>query len=80
MVGLRIAAALVCAVLVSPAAGLAEGTGQQSTSTADHTAFDSLKGPFTSGPAVTAACIACHTEADDQVMHSIHFTWDYQNP
>ncbi len=51
------------------------GTG----STADHSKFDILKREFTSGPEVTAACLTCHTEADDQVMHSIHFQWKFDN-
>ncbi len=52
------------------------GTG----STADHTKFPILQREFTSGPEVTAACLTCHTEADDQMMHSIHFKWEFDNP
>ncbi|WP_168733019.1 tetrathionate reductase family octaheme c-type cytochrome [Aliigemmobacter aestuarii] len=48
-------------------------------STADHSKFEVLKGPFASGPEVTKACLSCHTEADDQVMHSIHWSWSYDN-
>ena len=51
------------------------GTG----STADHTQFPILQREFTSGPEVTAACLTCHTEADDQMMHSIHFKWEFDN-
>lgn len=47
--------------------------------TADHAKFDILKGPFTSGPEVTAACLSCHTEASNQVMHSVHWSWSYEN-
>ncbi|SIS52471.1 tetrathionate reductase family octaheme c-type cytochrome [Phaeovulum vinaykumarii] len=49
-------------------------------STADHAKFKELQGPFASGPEVTAACLSCHTEAGDQVMHSLHWTWDYTHP
>ena len=49
-------------------------------STADHTKFDILKKAFASGPEVTAACLSCHTEADNQVMHSIHYQWTFDNP
>lgn len=49
-------------------------------STADHTKFERLKGPFASGPEVTAACLSCHTEAGTQVMHSVHWSWDYTHP
>lgn len=48
-------------------------------STADHSKFEILQKPFESGPAVTQACISCHTEADDQAMHSIHFQWSFEN-
>ncbi|MCE5972308.1 tetrathionate reductase family octaheme c-type cytochrome [Sinirhodobacter sp. WL0062] len=48
--------------------------------TADHTKFEILKGPFASGPEVTAACLSCHTEASNQVMHSVHWKWEYENP
>lgn len=51
--------------------------GLANTTTADHSAFEILQQTFTSGPAVTAACLSCHTEADDQVMHSIHYTWSF---
>ncbi|WP_417269834.1 tetrathionate reductase family octaheme c-type cytochrome [Celeribacter sp.] len=48
-------------------------------STADHSKFKILQKPFASGPEVTEACITCHTEADDQAMHSIHFEWSFEN-
>lgn len=51
-----------------------------SGSTADHSKFPSLQKDFQSGPEVTEACLECHTEADDQFMHSIHFQWDYEHP
>lgn len=50
-----------------------------STATADHSKFEILQQEFKSGPEVTAACLSCHTEADDQVMHSIHFKWEYES-
>jgi octaheme c-type cytochrome (tetrathionate reductase family) len=50
-----------------------------SNSTADHTRFEELKGPFASGPDVTRACLKCHTEAGHQFMHNIHWTWSYKN-
>lgn len=51
-----------------------------SGSTADHSTFEILQKPFASGREVTEACLTCHTEADDQVMHSIHYTWEFENP
>lgn len=49
-------------------------------STADHTKFEILQGPFESGPEVTKACLSCHTEAGRHFMQSIHWTWEYDHP
>jgi len=49
------------------------------TTTADHSEFKVLQQKFTSGPQVTEACMTCHTEADNQIMHAVHFTWDYES-
>lgn len=49
-------------------------------STADHSKFEELAGPFDSGEAVTRACLKCHTEASHQIMQTRHWTWDYANP
>ena len=50
-----------------------------SNSTADHSKFEELQGPFNSGPEVTRACLKCHTEAGHQFMKNIHWTWTYKN-
>lgn len=59
----------------APAAAMADGK-----STADHRKFKILQEPLASGPEVTAACLSCHTEADNQVMHSLHYSWDFDHP
>lgn len=41
--------------------------------TADHSKFKELQKDFQSGPEVTKACLACHTEASKQVMHTQHW-------
>jgi octaheme c-type cytochrome (tetrathionate reductase family) len=57
-----------------------EGTSKPGAhSTADHTKFKALQGPFASGEEVTQACLKCHTEAAKQVMATRHWTWDYVN-
>lgn len=50
------------------------------SSTADHSRFKRLQGPFASGEEVTKACLSCHTQAAQQVMQTRHWTWDYTNP
>ena len=49
-------------------------------STTDHSKLKPLQKAFSSGPEVTEACLKCHNMADHQVMHSLHFTWDYDHP
>lgn len=46
----------------------------QHPSHTDHAAL--ITGPFASGPEVTAACLSCHEDAADQVMHTSHWTWE----
>ena len=58
----------------------AQAPAMSTASTADHSKFKILQQSFASGPEVTAACLSCHTEASDQVMHSLHWTWDYTQP
>ena len=42
-----------------------------------HTDHSSLMdGPFETGSDVTAACLTCHEESADQVMHTTHWTWE----
>ncbi len=53
---------------------------QLSGTTADHSKFEVLRKPFASGPEVTQACLSCHTEASDQVMHTVHWQWEYTQP
>ena len=50
------------------------------TGTADHSKFKELQQDFLSGPEVTKACLACHTEAAKQVMHTQHWKWEFVNP
>ena len=72
-----IMAASSLALAATDAAGGAGGTpiaaaGGKAASTADHSKFKELQGPFKTGPEVTKACLACHNEAGHQVMKSVH--------
>lgn len=53
---------------------------KDSKSTADHGKFKELQQDFKTGPEVTVACLACHTEAAKQVHMSKHWTWEFLNP
>lgn len=69
--------------ILPPQAALAEGgttPEAPDASTADHSKFPSLQGPFESPLEVTQACLECHNQAADQVMQTIHWTWEYQDP
>ena len=37
---------------------------------------DLFEGPFETGQEVTLACLSCHEEAADQVMHTAHWLWE----
>lgn len=71
---------LLTAFLVCVAAHTAVAQMQESATTADHSKFEVLKGPFVSGPDVTKACLTCHTEASKQVHQSIHWRWEFEHP
>jgi len=58
----------------SPLAVSAQSVAQGST--ADHSKFEMLQGPFATGPEVTAACLTCHTEAAQHIMQTTHWTWE----
>ncbi len=49
-------------------------------STADHAKFKELDRVFDSGPEVTKACLACHTEAAKQIHKTQHWKWEFINP
>jgi len=53
--------------------------GKVKQSTADHSKFKELQVDFKDGPAVTKACINCHTEASKQIHKTTHWSWDYIN-
>jgi octaheme c-type cytochrome (tetrathionate reductase family) len=55
-------------------------SGKEPGGTADHSKFEELQQDFQSGPAVTKACLSCHTEAGKHFMKSVHWTWEYKNP
>jgi octaheme c-type cytochrome (tetrathionate reductase family) len=40
----------------------------------DHT--DLISGPFTSGEEVTRACLECHETEGQEMLASVHFTWE----
>ncbi|RPI44592.1 MAG: tetrathionate reductase family octaheme c-type cytochrome [Betaproteobacteria bacterium] len=66
------------AVTAAPAqAAIAKAA--KSKSTADHSKFKELEGPFATGPEVTKACLACHTEAAKQLHKTTHWTWEFYN-
>jgi hypothetical protein len=37
---------------------------------------DLYTGEFTTGPEVTAACLECHEDAGEQVLHTAHWRWE----
>jgi len=39
----------------------------------DHSSL--FEQPFTTGQEVTRACLECHEQSAEQVMHTVHWTW-----
>lgn len=77
----RIVKALFIGWLAITAGSFAQAADQPKVgSTADHSKFKELQQEFQSGPEVTKACLACHTEAAKQIMHTEHWKWEYLNP
>jgi octaheme c-type cytochrome (tetrathionate reductase family) len=78
---------LALALAVAIPVGVSEGAVMQDSpegaaapeariaSTADHSQFEALQVDFPDGPAVTTACLTCHTEAAKQIMKTSHWTW-----
>ena len=77
---LRHLAAVMSALAVSLVLGAGGAGAATEASTADHSKFKELKGPFSTGPEVTRACLQCHTEASKQLHKTKHWTWDVVNP
>ncbi|KAA6186112.1 tetrathionate reductase family octaheme c-type cytochrome [Thiohalocapsa marina] len=73
-------AATTAAQALAAEGGADRSPPRSGASTADHSKFPSLQGPFSSGPEVTAACLRCHTEGAKQIHDSIHWTWEYAHP
>ncbi|MCK5620657.1 MAG: tetrathionate reductase family octaheme c-type cytochrome [Alphaproteobacteria bacterium] len=76
---LRHLAAFMSALVVSLVLGAGGAGAVTEVSTADHSKFKELKGPFSTGPEVTRACLQCHTEASKQLHKTKHWTWDVVN-
>jgi hypothetical protein len=72
--------AVVSVLAVSLALGAGSGWADSAVSTADHSKFKELKGPFSTGPEVTRACLQCHTEASKQLHKTKHWNWSVVNP
>ena len=77
LLGLLLAASFA----VSPATAAQDVVAKaaKSQSTADHSKFKELQGPFANGPEVTKACLACHTEAAKQLHKTTHWKWEFYN-
>lgn len=62
-------AAVAAAVLLAVLSAAARA------STADHRQFAALKKKFADGPAVTRACLGCHTKAGEEIHATSHWNW-----
>jgi hypothetical protein len=82
-IGYKLAVGLIMALaLVGLVLGLnaqqAEATAKQA-SVVDHSKLPALQGSSETPQQVTQACLSCHTDAADEIMHTTHWTWEYVN-
>lgn len=66
-------------VSAQPGLQTAMFAGNAQGPTVDHTQLPVLQGPFASAQDVTKACLSCHAEAANEIMHTTHWTWEYVN-
>lgn len=45
----------------------------------DHSQFEILQQPFEKPQDVTKACLSCHEDAAQDIMHTTHWTWEFVN-
>ena len=67
---------------VAVAGGMNTGLNQEGdppTTPVDHSEFPILDQDFTDPTDLTKACLNCHVDAADQVMHTTHWTWEFVN-
>lgn len=46
-------------------------------STADHSRFDELAGPFSNAAEVNQACLECHNTGSEQLHGTVHYEWTW---
>jgi octaheme c-type cytochrome (tetrathionate reductase family) len=62
---------------IAPGRALAQQaiSARAAWSTSDHSKHPALQKTFTSGAQITAACLSCHSEAEEQFKKTIHWKW-----
>lgn len=81
-----LALALALASLLLGQGALAQPTYQEPLPTAtpraplvQHNLISILQGPFETPHEVTRACLSCHADVAQEIMHTTHWTWEYVN-
>ncbi len=78
--GLTVTLAIIIipmAIFLPKAAGKEDNPWEnlpQRVSHVDHTSL--IEGPFESGSEVTKRCLECHTDAGEEMLQSVHWTWE----
>lgn len=82
VVGLVITAAIIIVPIVLLIAPEAQAVADpwsnvpQRIPGTDHSAL--MTGPYETGRDVTLACLECHEESGEQMLHNVHWTWESQ--
>ncbi len=58
---------------------LGQSASAQADVQVDHSTLPALQGPFATPQDVTKACLSCHDDSANEIMHTSHWTWEYVN-
>ena len=67
------------APIVDEAIGHQLGDSSPTQGGIDHSVFEILQQDFETPQDLTKACLSCHIDSADEIMHTTHWTWEYVN-
>ena len=77
VIGGIVCTAVIALVAIAAMITINPVTAADETEPPDHSLFPQLQEPFESPLDVTAACLTCHPQAGEDLLHTTHWTWEY---
>ncbi|MBT3315668.1 MAG: tetrathionate reductase family octaheme c-type cytochrome [Anaerolineae bacterium] len=65
--------------IVDEAISRQQGNASPASSGVDHSVFEILQQDFETPQDLTKACLSCHIDSAEDLMHTTHWTWEYVN-